>query len=60
MIVTLLSEYHLAFLSFKGGSKARLSLHLSKRQIVGNHMHWLKMYLKRIQGHLEAYFKNQW
>ena len=41
MTVKLLTELHLEFLSLKGGCKARLSLHLSKRHIVGNHMSWL-------------------
>ena len=38
MIVKLLTEYHLEFLSFKTSARDRLSLHLSKCQIVGNHM----------------------
>ena len=38
MSVKLLTEHHLEFLSLKGGCQARLSLHLSKCQIVGNHM----------------------
>ena len=36
MIVKLLTEHHLEFLSLKGASEARPSLHLSKCQIVGN------------------------
>ena len=36
MIVKLLTEHHLEFLSLKGGCEARPSLHLSKCQIVGN------------------------
>ena len=39
MSVKLLTEHHLEFLSLKGGCKARLSLHMSKCQIVGNLMH---------------------
>ena len=35
MTVKLLTEHHLKFLSLKGGC---MSLHLSKCQIVGNHM----------------------
>ena len=39
MIVKLLTEHHLEFLSLKGGCRGSiLSLHLSKCQIVGNHM----------------------
>ena len=44
MIVKLLTEHHLEFLSLKGGlvTEARSSIHMSKCYIVGNHMHWLK------------------
>ena len=38
MIVKLLTEHHLEFLSVKRAIQARLSLHLSKCHIVGNHM----------------------
>ena len=38
MIVKLLTEHYLEFLSIKGGAQARLSLHLSKYHIVGNRM----------------------
>ena len=40
MTVKLLTEHHLEFLSFKEkeAAQARLSLHLSKYDIVGNHM----------------------
>ena len=41
MIVKLLTEHHLEFLSLKEIAEARPSLHLSKCQIVENHMHWL-------------------
>ena len=41
MIVKLLTEHHLEFLSLKGTAQNRLSLHLSKCQIVGNLMPWL-------------------
>ena len=41
MIVKLLTEHHLEFLSFKKAAEALLSLHLSKCHIVGNLMHWL-------------------
>ena len=47
MSVKLLTEHHLEFLSLKGGCKARLSLHMSKCQIVGNHMHWLNFVIQR-------------
>ena len=36
MIVKLLTEHHLEFLSLKEAAEARPSLHLSKSQIVGN------------------------
>ena len=36
MIVKLLTEHHLEFLSSKEAAEARISLHLSKYQIVGN------------------------
>ena len=42
MSVKLQTEHHLKFLSLKGGctcSYARLSLHMSKYHIVGNHSH---------------------
>ena len=42
MIVELLTEQHLEFLSLKEAAEARPSLHLSKCQIVGNLMPWLK------------------
>ena len=38
MIVKLLTEHHLGILASKEAAEARLSLHLSKCQIVGNHM----------------------
>ena len=38
MIVKLLTDYHLEFLSLKEAAEARPSLHLSKCQIVGNLM----------------------
>ena len=38
MSVKLLTEHQLEFLSFKDPAQARLSLHLSKYHIVGNHM----------------------
>ena len=38
MIVKLMTEHHLEFLSIKEDIEARLSLHLSKCHIVGNHM----------------------
>ena len=41
MTLRLLTKHHLEFLSLKGGSEARMSLHLSKCHIVGNHMSWL-------------------
>ena len=43
MMVELLAEHHLECLSLKlkEAAEARPSLHLSKCQIVGNHMSWL-------------------
>ena len=42
MSVQLLTEHHLEFISLKKkATQARLSLHLSKCHIVGNHMSWL-------------------
>ena len=38
MIVKVLTEHHLEFLSLKEEAQTRLSLHLSKCQIVGNLM----------------------
>ena len=38
MIVKLLTEHHLEFLSLKEAAEPRSSLHLSKCQIVGNLM----------------------
>ena len=38
MSVKLLTKHHLEFLSLKGAAQARLSIHLSKCHIVGNHM----------------------
>ena len=43
MRVMLLTEHHLEFLSLKEAAQARLSLHLSKLHIVGNHMSLLKL-----------------
>ena len=45
MDVKLLTEHHLEFLSLKEAAKAHPSLHMSKYDIVGNHMHWLNLYL---------------
>ena len=41
MSVKLLTEHHLEFLSLKEAALSRLSLHLSKCHIVGNHVSWL-------------------
>ena len=35
--VKLLTEHHLEFLSLKGAAQARVSVHLSKCYVVGNH-----------------------
>ena len=41
MIVKLLNEHYLEFLSLKEAAQAHLSLHMSKCHIVGDIMHWL-------------------
>ena len=41
MTLRLLTKHYLEFLSLKGAAQARLSLHLSKYHIVGNHMSFL-------------------
>ena len=41
MIVKLLTDSNLECISLKGATEARLSLHMSKYHIVGNHIHWL-------------------
>ena len=46
MSVKLLTKNHLEFLASKDLAQARLSLHLSKGQIVGNHMSWLNIFNK--------------
>ena len=38
MNIRLLTEHHLEFLSLTGAAQARLSLHILKCHIVGNHM----------------------
>ena len=56
MIVKLLTEHHLEFLSLKQVTQARLTLHLSKCLIVGNHMPRLIYYycVKTSQTQLKA------
>ena len=44
MNVKLLTEHHLEFLSLKGAVEARMSLYLSKCQIVGNLMPRLRSF----------------
>ena len=41
MIVKLLTEHHLEFLSLKRDCRGSLSLHMSKCHIIESHMHWL-------------------
>ena len=53
MIVKLLTEHHLEFLSLKQVTQARLTLHLSKCLIVGNHMSRL-ICVKTSQTQLKA------
>ena len=48
MIVKLLTEHHLEFLSLKEAAQARLSLHMSKCHNVGNLMPRLISYLPQI------------
>ena len=59
MIVKLLTEHHLEFISLKEEAQTRLSLHLSKCQIVGNLMPRLKFnnMVMRFQSPL-VYFEN--
>ena len=51
MIVKILPEHHLEFLSLKEAAEAGLSLHVSKCNIVGNLMHWLN-YKIDLKGHI--------
>ena len=51
MIVKLLTEHHLEFLSLKGAAEAHPSLHMSKCQIVENLMHWLSWYIVRVKNY---------
>ena len=46
----LCTEHHLDFLSLKGPAHACLSIHLSKRHIVGNHMSQLKSWCESSTG----------
>ena len=48
MNVKLLTEHHWEFLSLKGAAEARLSLHMSKCHIVGNHV--TAHYFKGVKG----------
>ena len=41
MIVKLLTEHHLEFLSLKEAAEVLRSLQMSKCHIIGNLMHWL-------------------
>ena len=49
MIIKLLTEYNLEFLSLKEAAQARLSVHMSKCHIVGNHMSRLISFPLRIE-----------
>ena len=40
MVVKILTEHNLEFLSLKGGCRGHLSPHMSKCHVVGNLMHW--------------------
>ena len=50
MSVKLLTEHHWEFLRLKEAAQARLSLHLSKYHIVGNHMSWL-IYIRNLMSY---------
>ena len=56
MIVKLLTEHHLEFLSLKEAPEARPSLHMSKCHNVGNLMHWLN-YLYNFSLYLQQHDK---
>ena len=43
MVVKLMTEHHLEFLSFKEAAEARLSIHLSKCHTVENHISRLQL-----------------
>ena len=49
MIVKLLTEHHLEFLSVKEAAEARPSPHMPKCHIGGNLMHWLILNLLHMQ-----------
>ena len=53
MSIKLLTEHYLKFLRLKEATQARQSLHLSKCNIVGNHMSQL-IYYKTILGSLQT------
>ena len=63
MTVKLLSEHHLGFLSLKGGcAQARLSIHLTKCHIVGNHMSQLKniyLFCRSVRQHGHGVFDSR-
>ena len=50
MSVKLLTDHHLEFLSLKEATQARLSIHLSKCQIVGNLMPRLRLSYSKYNG----------
>ena len=52
--VKLLTEPHLEFLSLKEAADARLSQHLSKCHIVGNHISWLKSFFIVTSRHADC------
>ena len=60
MIVKLLTEHHLEFLSLNEAAEARPSLHMSKCHNVGNLMHWLILNSNMIdQKHSKKNSSNQ-
>ena len=50
MTVQLLTQHYLEFLCLQESAQARLSLHLSKCHIVGNHMSQLILFLQDADG----------
>ena len=56
MTVKLLTAHHLEFQSLKGAAQARLSLHMLKCHIVGNHMSRLTFMGVMAPLHFQPYF----
>ena len=60
MSIKLLTEHNLEFLSLKEAAQAPLSLHLSKRDIVGNHVSRLIWYVASIRLVLNTPLGQNW